>query len=363
MDKLQLDGISCAVIDLSDIGSKSLEQWYGGIAYKILSNFNLFNPLDFMNWWEERNLISPVQRLGEIFDELLEKVPDKIVIFIDEIDSVISLKEPEDDFFALIRSCYNKRSQNAAYKRLTFALLGVATPSDLINDPHRTPFNIGKAIELEGLKLSEINPLMSSFKTEFQQQKEIITEILYWTGGQPFLTQKLCNIVLEKWGENLSIKEIVNTYLIENWEAQDEPTHIKTIRDRLLKNEQKAGRLLGLYQQILLQSYIICDDSPEQTQLRLSGLVVKHEGKLIVYNPIYATIFNQNWVEKTLLNLRPYGESLTAWLSSNCQDESRLLRGKALQEALIWANSKNLSNQDYQFLGASQELEMIELRE
>lgn len=76
---------------------------------------------------------------------LLESVPQQIVIFIDEIDSVLSLPFNLDDFFALIRECYNQRADRPAYKRLTFALIGVATPSDLIQDKRRTPFNIGRS--------------------------------------------------------------------------------------------------------------------------------------------------------------------------------------------------------------------------
>ena len=103
--------------------------------------------------------MSPVQRLGELIEELLlAKLPQPLVIFIDEIDSVLSFKEPLDDFFALIRACYNKRAQKSEYKRITFALLGVATPSDLISDAARTPFNIGLAIELHGFNLQEALP-------------------------------------------------------------------------------------------------------------------------------------------------------------------------------------------------------------
>ena len=72
-----------------------------------------------------------------------------MVIFIDEIDSILPLAF-KDDFFALIRACYNQRADNPVYQRLTFALLGVTTPSDLIQDKTRTPFNVGRAIDLQG---------------------------------------------------------------------------------------------------------------------------------------------------------------------------------------------------------------------
>jgi WD40 repeat protein len=396
VQKLSADGIACATIDLSDIGNQqvSLDKWYGGVAYKLLCSFNLFNPVEFMTWWRERELMPPVQRLGELIEELLlVKISQNLVIFIDEIDSVLSFQEPLDDFFALIRCCYNKRAHNSEYQRITFALLGVATPSDLISDATRTPFNIGLAIELHGFNLQEALPLAKGFEGQVENPQEVLKEILDWTGGQPFLTQKLCKLILHHvkslasasiisdstdesrteiiTTNQLLISEIVQSHIIDNWESSDEPVHIKTIRDRLLRSQHRASRLLGLYQKILPLSEppllrgaggIGADDTPEQTELRLSGLVVKRAGKLTVSNRIYAAIFSHNWVEKALGDLRPYAESITAWIATNCQDESRLLRGQALEDAQQWATNKSLSTQDYQFLNASQEAEFAKFR-
>ncbi len=101
-------------------------------------------------------------------------------------------------------------------------------------------------------------------------------------------------------------------------------------------------------------------DTPEQSQaqslLQLSGLVVKRGSGLQVYNRVYAEVFTVAWVEKALRELRPYADALTAWSASGHQDESRLLRGQALQEALQWAEGKNLDQHDYQLLTASQQL-------
>ncbi|GAB4192744.1 MAG: AAA-like domain-containing protein [Coleofasciculaceae cyanobacterium] len=375
--RLQAQGVACAAIDLSMIGQQgtSLEQWYAGVAYELVNHFNLFEPVEFMAWWSDRTIIPPVQRLGELIERvLLVRVPQTIAIFIDEIDSVLSVKEPIDDFFALIRGCYNKRSQNSEYNRLTFALLGVATPSDLISDTNRTPFNIGRAIQLNGFQPHEVEPLVEGLVGKVDNPQAVMQEILDWTGGQPFLTQKLCRLVVEeaesippsppyKEGERQELIEpLVRARVIEYWEAQDEPEHLKTIRDRILRNEQRASRLLGLYQQIVQQGAVAADDSPEQMELRLTGLVVRQQGYLRVYNHIYECVFNQTWVEKELANLRPYSPAIIAWLASNCQDESRLLRGQALQEALAWAASKSLSVEDYQFLTASQELDKREMQ-
>lgn len=364
MQRLQREGVVCVGIDLTAIGSQNItiEQWYAGITHKLVTNFNL--TVSSRSWWRDRQYLSPLQNFSDYIEEVLLKEVDKnIVIFIDEIDSVLSLNFSSDDFFAFIRACYNKRAENSDYQRLSFALLGVATPSDLIQDKNRTPFNIGQAIELSGFKLDEAAPLASGIIDKASNPKAVLKEILFWTGGQPFLTQRLCKIVRNSEffidaGEEVEvIKHLVQSRIVENWEAQDEPEHLRTIRDRFLNKGKRLARILGLYQQILQYGEVIADSSLESMELRLLGIVVEQQGKLKIYNPIYASIFNLNWVIKQLSNLRPYAEALTAWLASNREDKSRLLHGQALRSARDWATGKILNNEDYQFLDASQEVD------
>jgi WD40 repeat protein len=354
MHRLQSENIACAVIDLTTIGIEqiSAEQWYASLIGSLANRFKLkFNLVD---WWRNHHLLTPVQRWSSFLEEiLLEQIDQQIVIFIDEIDSVLSLPFPVEDFFASIRACYNRRVENANYDRLSFALIGVASPSHLMQDKQRTPFNIGYAIELSGFQLHEVNVLAQGLPVD--NPKAVIEEILYWTGGQPFLTQKLCRLV-EQTSDN--VDRIVRSRILEQWEFQDEPTHLKTIRDRLLN--KRTGRLLGLYQRALSHQ-LRTDGSFDQIELRLSGLVVERQGFLTVYNRIYAEVFNLEWTEQILASICPYSDALNAWIASG-QDESWLLRKQALQEAQIWATGKSLSDRDYWFLDASRELETREVQ-
>jgi hypothetical protein len=152
------------------------------------------------------------------------------------------------------------------------------------------------------------------------------------------------------------VESIVRSHIIQKWESQDEPEHLRTIRDRLLASEQIASRTLGIYQQILALEDVPTDDSREQIELLLSGLVVNHQGYLKVKNPIYQAVFNSEWVARHMENLRPYAQHFKAWIASNQQDESQLLVGIALQQGLAWSKDKRLSDLDYRFLAASQEL-------
>ncbi|MEQ8464479.1 WD40 domain-containing protein [Coleofasciculus sp. E1-EBD-02] len=369
--RLQEEGFQCATLDMTMIGSETItpDQWYKGLVLDLTRKFKLFKTVNLKKWWQEQEDISLPQRFNKFISEiLLTQFPNQnIIIFIDEIDSILSLNFPIDDFFALIRFCYNQRSLESDYNRLTFAIFGVATPSDLIADKKRTPFNIGKAIELQGFQLDEAQPLTQGFSQQFAKPEAIIKEILAWTGGQPFLTQKLCQLVLDvaqnTVRDNLKIppgteafwvESVVRDRIIRHWESQDEPEHLRTVRDRLLRNEARAGRLLGIYQQILQEIDIEADDSREQTELLLSGLVVKEQGLLKLKNCIYPAVFNLDWVEKQLNHLRPYSQTLAAWVESQFADSSRLLRGQALKDAQTWSQGKSLSDLDYQFLAASQ---------
>nr|WP_322657232.1 ATP-binding protein [Dendronalium sp. ChiSLP03b]MDZ8203430.1 ATP-binding protein [Dendronalium sp. ChiSLP03b] len=361
MQRLREEGVQCAAVDLSAGGIQNVppEQWYADLIDTLIDTFEL--DVDFGDWWEANQLNSLVTRFRKFLEEiLLVEVRENIVIFIDEIDSVLSLNFPTDDFFALIRACYNKRVDNPELLRLTFCLLGVASPSNLIEDKQRTPFNIGQAISLKGFQIHEAEPLEKGLRGKLNNPQVIMQEILQWTGGQPFLTQKLCQFMVEESEQQTPhlVEQVVKSRIIENWESQDEPEHLRTIRDRVINNQQRAVRLLGLYQEILEKGEIVENNSQEQVELGLSGLVVKQQGSLKIYNCIYDSVFNQKWVEQELTKLRPYSEALLAWHNSNCNDQSWLLRGKALRDAFQWKGNRSLSDLDYHFLVASQEAEL-----
>ena len=360
--KLQAEVWAGMTIDFSakDSQADMPDRWYNGIINQLNNNFKLLERKDFRGWLKERDFISPVERLAEFIETvLLPGIERPIVIFIDEIDSTRKLPFT-DDFFALIRACYNKRAENPNYERLTFALFGVAAPSELISDTKRTPFNIGKSIDLQGFTLQEAILLAEGLAVKSERPQKVLQEILHWTGGQPFLTQRLCQLVVDSsfpitsGSEATLIEGMVKSRIITHWESQDQQEHLKTIRRRLLDNEQKAGYLLELYRQIRQVEEITAHNRIEEQELRLSGLVVKRDGTLQVYNPIYEAVFDEAWIDTELNKLRPYAESFRAWIASGKTDSSRLLRGEALAEAEQWAARKTTLNaEDREFIAAS----------
>lgn len=354
--QLKALGHKCATLDLTLIGGNLTQsQWYKGVARQLLSNLELDAELDFARWWQSQESYTYEQKLGQLIEQLiLPKTTQDIFIFIDEVDRLIGL-DFKDHFFAFIRACYNLRAENSQYDRLTFCLLGVTTPADLIQDRQHTPFNIGFSIELTGLTFAEAqSALVPGLQEKVNDPEAILKEILAWTGGQPFLTQKLCQIVVQKsLSSQPDIAELVNEYIIKDWEDKDEPEHLRTIRDRLLNDETKAIAILGLYQQILREDLPAEDCVGSETDLRLSGAIVKRNGYLQVYNPIYKTVFHEDWVKRQLDRLRPYSREINNWLNSP-QDSNSLLTKTTLNEARNWAIGRSLSDVDYHFFDISQ---------
>jgi len=379
IQRLETEGFDCIDIDLNMIGKDiTIDQWYATVIDCLATRINPpnFNVTSWCNLYREQ---SAVYRLRKFIEEKLVPHPNKIVIFVDEIDSVLSnsLKGKLDDFFALIRSCSNQGASQPEFRRITFVLLGVATISDLIADPNITSFNIATVIELKGFHLDEAEPLLAGLEGRVSNPQAVLKEVLAWTGGQPFLTQRLCALITDGM-EASGVEQLVKQQIVENWESQGSSEHLRNIRDRIvpggihiLSRLQSVERLLRLYEQILYNDEIPADDSYEQQQLLLSGLVINSQRNLIVYNRIYPLIFNYkwirnqvNWVEEQIalvkadefnrmLSKRPYRTKIEEWLTNN-RPESKLLAGKDLEEAIEWGKDKTLPSEDEEFINKSQ---------
>jgi tetratricopeptide (TPR) repeat protein len=135
----------------------------------------------------------------------------------------------------------------------------------------------------------------------------LLEEVLSWTSGQLFLTQKLCQLLanLQEFipvhEEAIKVEELVQTRLIENWEIQVVSEHLEVIRDGILKNQQcNPLSMLQTYQQILQHKEVVVNNNPAQTELLNLGLVVEQENVLKVSNRIYQSVFSLSWVNQEL---------------------------------------------------------------
>lgn len=365
-NQLAEQGTHCCFIDLSRIGSVDItnEQWFAGIISELWRGFNLPAGKAMLDWWMSLEHLSPAHKFDQFFTELLSHYDDNshFVIFFDEVDSTLSLPFNADDFFAIIRGLFNYRAENINFKRITFALFGVATPVDLVQDPTRSPFNIGRAIKLEGFTRDEAQEFANVFSDYPNIQADLISEIIHWTGGQPFLTQKICRLVLDNIASHpnqpasIIVANTVQDAVLNNWESQDNPEHIRSIRDRATLDDAHNAQILNDYREVLTapEQQVVITQLTNSNRLYLTGLIaIKGE----VARPrtlIYKSIFNLPWVDKQLANIRPFNDKIKLWQQSGCIDSQWLLSETELNFAKQWAQKKQLSDLDHRFLSASE---------
>lgn len=299
--KFRDDGASVAVLDLTGFGQNlNPNQWYNGLLERVGQQMLLEDELE--QYWNNHQQLGPLHRwTGAIREVVLAARSTQVIIFIDEIDAVRSLPFSTDEFFAGIREFYNRRTQDPELGRLTFCLLGVATPSDLIRDTRTTPFNIGRRIELADFTPEEAAPLAEGLGRIPKQREQLIARVLYWTGGHPYLTQRLCQAVVEEGATSPGAVDQVCRELFLSNRARERDDNLLFVRERLLRNEADLAGLLALYARVRSGKRVRDDETSSlNTILRLSGITKVEDGYLRVRNRIYAEVFNQDWITSHL---------------------------------------------------------------
>ncbi len=361
--KLQLIGYKCCFVDISRLGTVqvTVEQWFAGLISEIWRVYYPDTMQEMLAWWQQHGDASPPAKLTQLFEKLIEDFPEtELALFFDEIDSVLSLPFPADDFFASVRAIYNRRADHPALAKLQFAFFGVALPQDLVSNKQKSPFNIGKPIELLGFNKFQAHKLIPGLAADKLSAELLLERILDWSNGQPFLTQKLCQLVSDNSppddSESLPawLDKLIHDEIIDNWQNKDRPEHLRTIRDRMVKDDANSMFNLEAYGR-LLSTGVIHIEKEDYSRFGLTGIVNIHNGVISIRAKLYKEIFNPAWLAEMLQEQRPYNASFSTW--HNTQQDAFLLTGEELIAAKEWAKGKHLPEADYKYISASEERE------
>jgi hypothetical protein len=298
-ERLADEGITSIIIDLTELGVNITQQeWYLGILTKITDTLAL--NFDVVAWWDGYGHLGVTQRMTKFFEQLVHLgETERIVLFIDEIDTTLRLPFA-DDFYAAIRYIHNARATNKDFERLSFVLIGVATPSELISDSHRTPFNIGQRVDLKDFTLAEAVPLAKGLGLPSKSAKQALEWVMKWTGGHPYLSQRLCQAIASQnqdaWSE-IEIDKLVEDLFLGQTSEQDQ--NLQFVRDMLTKRAPNPLDVLTTYREIYLGQRRVLDEKQSiiKSHLKLSGIVRRAGTILNVRNLLYRTVFNIQWVE------------------------------------------------------------------
>ncbi len=345
--RLEEGGIATVHIDLTDYRQKGAtvteHEVYGSIIGEIVHQ---------LGWKESRVMtemaeLSPQRWWTEFLrHELPERLGKPTVIFLDEIDSIRDLKSFEpDSFFSSIRLTMNKPP-------VTFCLLGTMTPWEFSRDPKAPPFNVGVVVRLEDFTREEAPVLLPGLRPLGDPERRL-DEVLAWTSGHPYLTQRVCAALVAAGGG--SVDDIVEQAFA--WDQEDKLfPHTERAFDGYAGGP--AGiELVELYGRLLDGEQIAPDASSRaQLELRVTGMVAVRvvDGRrvLAVRNKIYARHFDRAWLKRRRMH-RFLAAAVTHWRES---EHRRGFLGEAdLEDVVQWAASQeSISGEEASFLIASQ---------
>ncbi len=307
--KLKERGVSTVKLDLQRIGANvTPEQWYAGLLAGIGQELGLSKEL--FAYWEARQAMGPLARwVGAIAEIVLPKTDKPTVIFVDEVDFVRALQFSTDEFFAGIRDCYNRRSEQSGFERLTFCLVGVATPGQLIRNPEITPFNIGTKIELTDFTLDEMKGYSTVLSSNGRNGDVLMRRIHYWVNGHPYLTQLLCSHVATRTEVDRphAVDRLVRDLFLTPDARHREPNFADVERRILdpdvpgMSPDERKTQVLDLYGRLLRGKGVdASEENPVVASLQLAGVGYQVRGSLRVRNLVYKSVFDEKWRQQSM---------------------------------------------------------------
>ena len=325
--RLREENASAFHIDLRSLGvNLTAEQWYLGILQRVGSQLDLAEEVEAF-WYAHLSQGSMERWLRALLEVVLARTPAPVFIFLDGIESTRRLPFVADEFFATVRGLYEQRAQVPSLNRLNLCLLGAAAPGDLVRDPGNSPFHAGHGVGLGDFTAQEAQVLLPGLGRTGKQVPDLLKRILYWTHGHPYLTQRLCQGVVEDQRVRSpgAVDRVAGKiFLARN--ARESEEHLLFIRERMLRGGANPVDLLTTYLNVWT-GRIEKDDpaSTVQNELRLAGVVRSESGYLRVRNRIYQRVFDQTFVREN----QPPDETL----------RQRQAERRGRMQVLLWATA------------------------
>lgn len=201
---LRTQGVVCATLDLSAIGTpQSAEVWCYALCEHLAHQLGMPSPEPF---YTREPLLAPAVRFQRYLrDQVLVQKPVPLVLFIEEVDVTLSLPFPRADFFAVLRALHDGRAEDPVLRRLTLCLLGANPPLGLgghsgaaapgADDPARSLFAVARILELHDFNGAEARAFLGHLPRLPRGPQAWLDAVLYFTGGHPVLTQRLCEVL------------------------------------------------------------------------------------------------------------------------------------------------------------------------
>jgi len=188
-------------LDFEAYNSLSLEAFYTylhlDLCKEILNHFQARQSSEDLRQFLDNSKITDHVSMITFFEHLSFYLKNqKLVIIIDEFDG-IPTAAVSDFLYSLRRIYLSKSPQRCPY---SVGIVGVKNITQLNYDRSISPFNIQDDFALPNFTLSQVRELLGQYTKEVGQAfaPEVIENFHQQTSGQPFLVNRLAQILIEE---------------------------------------------------------------------------------------------------------------------------------------------------------------------
>jgi len=247
-----------------------------GAVGQFLSGHHLTGHMDFKQLFEELNLI------------LLFK---KIVIFIDEFDG-IPLSQLEN-FLHAVRGLYQDYKDIKQKALYSVGLIGIRNITKLVVGGV-SPFNIADQVVLPRFSLKNVRDLYAQYSAETNQAftEAAVKRVHEETGGQPWLVNRLGTIL------TVNIKPGTVEPIDENDVEQAIMLLLEEKNNHFDNLYEKAELYKETFIEIVFDNVKYIPYNKDQNWLEQYGLIKNKDGKAVVANNIYKSVFVKTFFEE-----------------------------------------------------------------
>ena len=311
-------GIKVVPIDLNEFGihylSESYDYFLRELARLIAHKIEL--DLNIEEIWEEPHFSggSPTTKLTWLMeDHILPTIKQQAMILaLDEADLLMMHSSHYEDFFSMLRGWYNKGSNpNLPLWKKFGLILAISTePHLLIDNPYKSPFNVGHRVYLEDFDKESVLELNQKYEQRYERSSATeaeIDEMMELLGGHPALIRKVLDTLINNehasWTNIAQLAADVNnslfsTHLHEVFGPLRDHTELKYVFKQILELDDSPDRFSSKILNFLrLGGFGRRNALDDQTLFRLdrAGLIRRKGDSYQCRNKLYMSYFRNSF--------------------------------------------------------------------
>ena len=290
------------------------EQTFSKGFVRLLGKMVVESAPSYKDWYYDNSQsVNNLDNLSDFITQLAKKIPQKLVLLIDEVDQS-SNNQLFVLFLAMLRNKYLQRSRFKTFHSVVLAGLHDVKTLKLKLRPDEeqkfnSPWNIAADYKVDmNLHPFEIKPMLDEYclnKGVTMDTQWVADRLFYYTSGYPFLVSKLCKTIDE---------DILPEKTEKTWTFDDIEESVRLLLkesntnfDSLIKNLENNQALYDFVYRIVMDGDIIRFNNDEPLiRLGLLHGIFKTNGQIKIHNRVYEQRLYDYMTAKTAVAMKSH---------------------------------------------------------